>query len=231
MTREPDAEPEEEDVEEDEEPTGRARAAVLLVVGAVASWRIITVFPEVAYVATGAVGTVVVQKTRQLMTRDKEPAESVEDEEQPDVGAALRRLVGDDNGVLLTRLQRDLKLRDTKAVKQLLDDAGIPWKGVRTRDGNSTGVHVKDIPAAPSPADHAHGDGCCCRSGDNANSNNGSGAGHGEGIRVEPIENSGGHILRGELPQRPDMTAEDLLTRFLAEIAKRNPAPGEVNEG
>ncbi|MFJ8992641.1 hypothetical protein ACIRQH_19870 [Streptomyces sp. NPDC102279] len=230
MTREPDTEPEDDAVDEDEESTGRARTVVLLVVGAVASWRIISVFPEVAYVATGIVGTVVVQKTRQLMTRDKEPAEAVEDEEQPDVGEALRRLVGDDNGVLLTRLQRDLKLHDTKAVKQLLDDAGIPWKGVRTRDGNSTGVHVKDIPAAPSPSDHSHGDGCCCRSGDNANSNNGSGPGTEEGIRVEPIENSGGHILRGSLPERSDATVEDLVTRFLAEIAKRNPGPGEVNK-
>lgn len=191
-----DADPDEDTGDAGEESTGRGPAVALSVLGLVATWRIVTVAPEVAYVAVGALGTVGWQKlqTRRAggHTADVDSADEVE---PPDVAAALRRLVGDDNGVLLTRLRDDLELPDTKVVKQLLDDAGIPWKAVRTTHGNGPGVHKNDIPpAGPSPVDDGHGNGCCCRSDDNGNSDNTGTDAPGEGIRVERTDS--GWIIR-----------------------------------
>ncbi|MGW0869928.1 hypothetical protein ACWD3Z_05480 [Streptomyces sp. NPDC002740] len=183
---EPPEETPEEAVGEDDEPS-RSTLAVLVVLGAVTAWRIIVAFPEVAYTVVGILSTLGWQKGRAWLSgRQKDEGEDVAEVEQPDVGAALRRLIGDDKGVLLTRLRDDLKLPDTKAVKALLEAEGIGWKAVRTRDGNGPAVPVAAIPAAPSPvAPACHGDGCCCRSDDNGNSNNDAGEGPGEGIRVE----------------------------------------------
>ncbi|MBK3631580.1 hypothetical protein JHN52_01110 [Streptomyces sp. MBT97] len=179
---------------EEDEPTGRGPAAVLSVIAAVGVWRAVVAFPEVAYVVVGSLGTLGVQKARAWRgKRDEGGAEDQESAPAPDVAAALRRLVGDDKGVLLTRLQEDLGLPDTKAVKALLEAEGIPWKAGRTREGNGPSVRAESIPPAPSPVADSHGDGCCCRSGDNGNSNNAAGEGAGEGIRVERTD--GGLVI------------------------------------
>ncbi|QJT04371.1 hypothetical protein G9272_32150 [Streptomyces asoensis] len=184
------------DPEEAGEPGGmseRTAKAVLVLLGAV--WGIVAVWPEIAYVIVGIIGTCVWQKTRGWIRDRRDPDEGAAVErEQPDVGAALRRLIGDDKGVLLTRLRDDLKLSDTKVVKALLEEAGIPWKASRTREGNGPAVRKEAIPAAPSPSPaDPHGVGCCCRSGDNDNGNNGGGEEGGKGVRVQ--RTNGGLII------------------------------------
>lgn len=168
----------------------RAARLVLLAVACLAMWGIVAVLPETAYVVVGVLGTVGVQRARAWWVgRRQAPAE---DEPRLDVAAALRRLVGDDRGVLLTRLRDDLGVADTKAVRALLDEAGVRVRsGVRTRAGNGPGVHQEDIPAPPP----AHDEGCCCRSGANANGNNAAGGEGEEGLRVERIGQSG-YVVR-----------------------------------
>jgi hypothetical protein len=69
-----------------------------------------------------------------------------------DVEDLVRDLIGDDRGVLLTALRQPLHAADTRAVRELLDAAGIRVRpGVRTATGNGPGVHRDDL-AAPSPA-------------------------------------------------------------------------------
>lgn len=96
-----------------------------------------------------------------LITHQAGRAETADEETEPDneaepdwhdVVAALEELTGDDRGsVLLTVLRDELGVPDTKAVKLLLDEAGVSWRtGVRTRAGNGPGVHRDDLPP-PSP--------------------------------------------------------------------------------
>ncbi|MFI0530298.1 hypothetical protein ACH3XX_09640 [Streptomyces scabiei] len=175
---------------EAEEPSRIAGGCVLVLLaglGVLVLKAVVTAAPYIAYFVVGILCTIGWQKAwARWGKRGSSDAEGVPEAAKPDVGEALRRLVGDDNGVLLTRLRDDLKLSDTKAVKQLLDEAGIKWKAVRTSQGNGPGVHKNDIPVAPSPvvAD-AHGGGCCCRSGDNGNTDNGGEGDPEKGIRVE----------------------------------------------
>ncbi|WP_432041432.1 hypothetical protein [Streptomyces cadmiisoli] len=158
---------------------------------------IVTAAPYVAYFVAGILVTLAWQKARACIRGRREgDGEQTEPEPTPDVGEALRRLVADDNGVLLTRVRDDLKLPNTKRVKQLLDEAGVTWKAVRTSRGNGPGVHKNDIPPDPSPvvAD-AHAAGCCCRSSGNNNSDNGTDPSGREGLHVEPI-GLAGSVLR-----------------------------------
>ncbi|MFC8361118.1 hypothetical protein ACFUIY_14745 [Streptomyces griseorubiginosus] len=211
---------------ESDEESSRSRVVVLFVVGSVITWRVVAAFPELAYVVVGSLGTIGAQKVSAWRAAREEGKDDQEQEEAPpDVAAALRRLVGDDKGVLLTVLQKDLHLPDTKAVKQLLEAEDIPWKAGRTRAGNGPSVRREDIPPASSPvAAHGHGDGCCCRSDDNSNTNNRAGQGEGEGIRVEAI-GDGGHRVAA----RADLA--DIVDRFFAEAEKRraNPGSGETS--
>ncbi|MEV1079894.1 hypothetical protein AB0I98_16855 [Streptomyces sp. NPDC050211] len=210
---------------EDEAPGRIAGVFVMVILVGIAVLMmkaVMTFAPYVAYFVAGVLVTVGVQKARARWGRRGDDSTAAEEEaEQPDIAEALRRLVGDDRGVLLTRLRDGLKLPDTKAVKQLLDADGIPWKPVRTSRGNGPGVHVKDIPPAPSPAADVHESGCCCRSGDNGNSNNGDG----EGIRVEAI-GDGGRLV----PPHPAL--EFLVDRFFAEAEKSRGGadPGEARD-
>uniref|UniRef100_UPI000AF2B757 hypothetical protein n=1 Tax=Streptomyces graminilatus TaxID=1464070 RepID=UPI000AF2B757 len=127
----------------------RTAKLILTVILLGAMWAIVVVLPETAYIVTGVLATLGWQKARTW--REKHPTNYGQDEEEapPDVAEALRRLVGDDNGVLLTRLRDDLQLPNTKIVKTLLDHQRIPFKAVRTREGNGPAVHTKDIPPAP----------------------------------------------------------------------------------
>lgn len=73
--------------------------STLVVVGSVTTWRIIVAFPEVAYTVAGILGTVAWLKGRAwLAGRQDNAAEDQEEVEPPDIGASLRRLVGDDKG-------------------------------------------------------------------------------------------------------------------------------------
>lgn len=185
--------------EEAGEPGGMSeRTAKILLsgVGLLAMWGLVAAFPWIAYVVVGVGLTIGWQRVRGWTKARQARSEEQLHVVQPDVAAALRRLVGDDKGVLLTRLRDDLKLPDTKAVKALLDEAGIPWKASRTREGNGPAVRKEAIPPAPSPvADRSHGEGCCCRSGDNSNSNNAGEEEPREGLRVERI-GTDGYIIR-----------------------------------
>lgn len=191
-----DTQPEEQPAEEAAEPGERAERTarlVLTLVAGLALWGVLAAFPYVAYVVVGIMGTLGWQRARAwLRGRRSSEGEKPEETPAPDVGEALRRLVGDDKGVLLTILRDDLKLPDTKAVKALLKAEGIPWKAGRTREGNGPSVRRDAIPPAPSPpAAESHGEGCCCRSGANANSNNAREDEPREGFRVVPIGTDG----------------------------------------
>ncbi|MFG2780808.1 hypothetical protein ACGFY7_23510 [Streptomyces prunicolor] len=210
-------------VEEEPEPRGmseRTAKAIVVVIACGAMWGMVAAFPWVAYVVVGVLGTLGHQKARGWTVRRRESStETPEEVPPPDVGDALRRLVGDDNGVLLTRLRDDLKLPNTKVVKQLLDEAGVTWKAVRTRRGNGPGVHKGDIPAAPSPVADSHGDGCCCRSGGNGNSDNSGGEGPGERFRVDRTDTGVTiHDLRNRVGTGQGTEAAELLARFLGEV-------------
>lgn len=170
---------------------GGCVVVILAGLGVLVLKAVVTAAPYVAYFVVGILCTVGWQKARARLGR-RRSSEGEEEAPAPDVGEALRRLVGDDKGVLLTTLRDDLKLPDTKVVKALLDEAGIPWKAGRTREGNGPSVRREHIPAAPSPvADHAHGDGCCCRSGDNNNGDNAEEGTPEEGLHVEAIGQAG----------------------------------------
>lgn len=188
------------EAEAPDERAEKAARVVLTVVAGLALWGVVAAFPYVAYIVVGILGTVGWQKVRARWGKRGGDAEGEQETARPDVGEALRRLVGDDNGVLLTRLRDDLKLPDTKVVKQLLDEAGIKWKAVRTSQGNGPGVHKGDIPADPSPVVvGAHGGGCCCRSDDNSNTDNSEDGAPEKGIRV--VHTDGGlriHDLRSD---------------------------------
>lgn len=219
-------------VEEEPEPRAMSERTAKLIVVAIACgtmWGIVAAAPWVAYVVVGVLGTLGYQKARRWTVRRQESsAETPEEVPPPDVSDALRRLVGDDKGVLLTRLRDDLKLPNTKVVKQLLDEAGVTWKAVRTRRGNGPGVHKGDIPAAPSPVTDSHGDGCCCRSGDNSNTNNGDGEGPGERFRVDRTDTGVTiHDLRKRVGTGQRSEADETLARLLDEIARAQPKPPE----
>lgn len=186
----------EEAVDEPQGMSERTARVVLLVVACGAMWGVVSVFPWIAYIAVGVGLTLGWQRVRSWQERRGGVSEDAVFVVEPDVVEALRRLIGDDKGVLLTRLQKDLGLPDTKAVKALLEAEGIPWKASRTREGNGPAVRKEAIPAASSPvAADAHGEGCCCRSGGNDNGNNTGGEGPGEGLHVEAIGQAG-HVVR-----------------------------------
>ena len=120
--------------------------------------------------------------------------QATEAEEQPqeaepvDIVAALHQLGEGGQHVRLTQLQDATGLPDTKTVRALLDDAGVPVRaGVRAGGKNGPGVHHDDFP----PLDRSPSEGCLCRSGANANANNSAGEGGGEGLRVEAIGQAG----------------------------------------
>jgi hypothetical protein len=123
---------------------------------------------------------------------EEEPAEQA-----VDIVAHLLELSDGTHNVLLTRLQEVAGLPDTKAVRQLLEEAGVPTRvGVRAPDSegvirNGPGVHLADVPSTPLSDAGGHGDGCCCRSDANTNANNGPEEGTREGFRVEPIGQAG----------------------------------------
>lgn len=196
MSTDAELEPEATEFDDAGEPSvmnERTARAILSVVATGVLAGIIVAFPYVAYFVAGILACRAVDKVRAWRSRRASSEANEEDQDvEVDIVGLLQQL---NRSVLLTELQHNLRLPDTKTVKAHLDAAGIPWKGVRTGAGNGPGVHKNDIPA-PSPADGgSHGDGCCCRSGANANTNNSGEKGPGEGLRVERI-GTDGYILR-----------------------------------
>ncbi|MFB7115280.1 hypothetical protein [Streptomyces sp. NPDC056190] len=125
----------------------RAARLILTAVLLFAMWGIVAAVPETAYVVVDVLLCLGRQRAARWIARRRQGDEPAA-EEIPDVAAALRRLVGDDRGVLLTTLRDELKACDTKTVRALLDAARIRVRaGVRTRTGNGLGVHQDDIPA------------------------------------------------------------------------------------
>ncbi|WP_228979689.1 hypothetical protein [Streptomyces sp. DH12] len=189
-----------------EEPSAAARAAGGCVIGAIGvggAALVVHTAPETAYVVLGAMlthgwqrGRAWHDRRRETTAEGEEPAGEPVEETAPNVAEALRTLAAEGgSGVLLTRLREHLGLPDspagTKEVKRLLDQAGIPHKGVRGPTANGPGVHRDDIPPAPPEGEEPQEGRCCCRSDANANANNAPTDTPGEGFRVEHIGAAG----------------------------------------
>ena len=136
---------------ESDESTSRGPLMAVVVVVLVIAWRLIVAFPEVALVAAGSLGTIGVQKIRARWGRHgDDSAEAEQEDAQPDVGEALRRLVGDDKGVLLTVLRDELDLPDTKVTDEGLKELA-PLKNLTALDLRRTRVTdagVRDLQKA-----------------------------------------------------------------------------------
>lgn len=172
-----------------EQPSKLAGGCVLAI-GAALAGGVVYAVPELGYTVAGALAAAGVRRARTWAAGRREHAvdEQPEAEDAVDIVAALNELCAGGHHVRLTQLQELTGLPDTKAVRALLDDAGIPVRpGVRAGGKNGPGVHMADIPAlAP-----AHEPGCLCRSDANTNTNNGDQEGPGEGLRVEAIGAAG----------------------------------------
>ncbi|MBE4790998.1 hypothetical protein [Streptomyces caniscabiei] len=183
---------------------------VLIGVAILALKALVTAFPYVAYYVAGLLTCWGWSKGRSRLTRRADDDQEHEDIAiEIDIAGALRRLSGDaGSSVLLTALRDHLTLPDTKAVKALLDEAGIRHKAVRTPDGNGPGVHVKDIPPVSSPTPEAHDERCCCRSDDNNNADNTPDGDPRKGTRVEAI-GDGGLLVSHTCRNRPAPASDD----------------------
>lgn len=161
------------------EPEGSSRVAggCVIALGIGAALGVVYAYPDVGTYAAGLVTAAGVRKTRQWVAKRRQDApEDAEPEAEPvDIVAHLQQLGEGGNGVLLTALREAADLPDTKAVRALLDKAGIRVRaGVRTPAGNGPGVHHENIPTPSPTASNPSQAGCLCSSGAaNANTNNG----------------------------------------------------------
>jgi hypothetical protein len=177
---------------EQPEPSRIAGGCVVLVlVGAAGA--VAYAVPEVGYYVAGLLTAAGVRKARgwTAARRDREPSDA-EPETPVDIVEQLRALSAGEHHVLLTRLRDAAGLPDTKAVRRLLEEAGVEVAaGVRTPHGNGPGVRLKDIPPPLSPDDAPPVGRCLCSSDANANTNNADEEGAQKGFRVEPIGQAG----------------------------------------
>ncbi|MFE3378762.1 hypothetical protein [Streptomyces anulatus] len=105
-----------------------------------------------------------------------------------DLIRGLHHLYRGGSGVLHTALAQHLALPDTRALKRVLDGAGIPYReGVRTPVGNGPGTHHEDIPPLPFPQGSPQGGGVAAGQSANANANNTANA-PGEGLSTQGNE-------------------------------------------
>ena len=171
-----------------EQPSRLAGGCVLAIAAAAAGGAVYAV-PELGYTVAGLCAATVYRRARGWLAGRSETAEQPDEAEPVDVVAVLHELSAGRTGhVRLTQLQEATGLPDTKAVRALLDEAGVPVRsGVRAGGKNGPGVHTDDIPPLSAP----HEAGCLCRSGANTNANNGPGGGPGEELRVEAIGHAG----------------------------------------
>lgn len=149
--------------------------------------------PEAAYFVTGLLATAGYRKARAwAAARGAHGGEPDGEAEAVDIVEVLQQLADGGAHVRLTQLQEAVGLPDTKAVRALLDEAGIRVRsGVRAGGKNGPGVHHEDVPPLPGAGKGAPSGGCLCSSAANTNANNGRPEGGGEGLRVEPIGHSG----------------------------------------
>jgi hypothetical protein len=173
---------------EELEHSSRAAGGCALAIVAGAAGGVVYAVPELGYTVAGALAVVAVGKARTWATGRRQDADETEaDEQEPvDIVAVLQGLGDGGHSVLLTVLKDAAKLPDTKAVRALLDEAGIPVKrGVRTPGGNGPGVHHTDIPA-PLPESGTPSGGCVCAGhAANANTNNETEEAPEKGLRVQ----------------------------------------------
>lgn len=179
-------------VPEVEEPQGSSRAAggCVLAIGAGIAGGVVYAVPELGYTVAGALAVVAVGKARTWAAGRRQDADETEpdEEEQVDIVAVLQRLGEGGQHVRLTQLQEAAGLPDTKTVRALLDEAGIPIRtGVRAGGKNGPGVHATDVPREKTTPSER----CLCRSDANANANNGDGEGPEKGLRVDAIGHAG----------------------------------------
>lgn len=179
---------------EEQEGGGRVAGGCVLAVALGAAGGVAYAVPDVAYFVTGLLASAGYRKAHAWAAARRAPG--TEAEGQPvDVVAALQELAADGGHVRLTQLQEAARLPDTKAVRALLDAAGIPVRsGVRAGGRNGPGVHHDDVPPLPASESGAPSGGCLCSSAANTNANNAPPEGPREGLRVEPIGQAGSLI-------------------------------------
>jgi hypothetical protein len=95
------------------------------------------------------------------------------------IAGALYGLYRGGSGVLLTALRQHLSLPHTRAVREVLGEAGIRVReGVRTPAGNGPGIHTDDFPPQPPSPDLYQGEAVVA--GQSANNNNANAESGGE---------------------------------------------------
>ncbi|MFE0699135.1 hypothetical protein [Streptomyces sp. NPDC058872] len=175
-----------------EQRTERAAAGCLLAIAIGVGGAVAVAVPETAYYAAGLGTAMALRKTRSWIAGRREHAdEQLEEADPVDIVAVLLSLSQGQENVRLTQLQEAAGLPDTKAVRALLDEAGIPIRpGVRAGGKNGPGIHRDDIPREEAPPSGR----CLCRSHANTNANNTSEEGTEKGLRVDPIGQAGAVI-------------------------------------
>jgi hypothetical protein len=181
------------------------RIAILLGLGYLL-WRLLEAHHALMWLLIGGWGIA----AWRAGVRPKSPPAAAEPERDPEAarqvtpeGAvdALQRLGDGGHSVLLTALRDFLRVRDTKRVRELLAQAGVPvTEGVRTRAGNGPGVYRGHVPPpSPTPSDAPSEDpGGAVGAGESANAN-------ANNVRVRQYE-SGAVAEFTEDPDNPHRT-------------------------
>ena len=181
---------------EEHEGGGRVAGGCVLAVALSAGAGVAYAVPEVAYFVTGLLATAAYRRAYGWVTvRRTGGYEGGDVTELVNIVVALQKLATGGANVRLTQLQEATGLPNTRAVRALLDAAGIPVRpGVRAGGRNGPGVHYDDVPPLSDPESGAPSGGCLCSSGANTNANNVSSSGAEEGLRVEAIGQAGSLI-------------------------------------
>lgn len=177
----------------EEQGSGRVAGGCVLAVGCGIAGCVAYAVPEVAYFVTGLLATAGYRKAHAwVAARRADDGEQGDEAEPVDIVTALQQLADGGAHVRLTQLQEAVGVPDTKAVRALLDEAGIRVRsGVRAAGRNGPGVHHDDVPPRPGAGSGTPSGGCLCSSAANTNADNGPSRDPGEGLRVEPIGHSG----------------------------------------
>ncbi|MFJ3170622.1 hypothetical protein ACIPJK_07530 [Streptomyces roseus] len=180
----------------EEQAGGRVAGGCVLAVGLAAAGTVAYAVPESAYFVAGLLATQAVRRGRSLADRFRRPDEETE-AEPVDIVGVLQGLAEGGQHVRLTQLAEAADLPDTKAVRALLDEAGIPVRsGVRAAGRNGPGVHHDDVPPLLVPGTGTPSGRCLCSSGANTNTNNEAPADPREGLHVEAIGQAGTVVRR-----------------------------------
>lgn len=169
------------------EGDGRIAGGCVLAIALTVAGGVAYAVPESAYFVAGLLATNAVHKGRVLAGRLRRNEEQ-ETTDPVDIVATLQGLAEGGRHVRLTQLAEAAALPDTKAVRLLLNEAGIRIRdGVRAAGKNGPGVHHDDVPPLPDSESGAPSERCLCRSDANTNANSALPGGSGEGLRVEAI--------------------------------------------